>query len=84
MRHDQVAVGDDTYETTALPAYTLVRGYRHDPSGDMYPPSSCETLGVSNSIPMKSSAQRRIWAMRRTNTWFCVLAIKVSALPRTQ
>lgn len=24
MRHDQVAIGDDTYETTTLPAYRSV------------------------------------------------------------
>ncbi|KAF6231171.1 hypothetical protein HO173_010671 [Letharia columbiana] len=26
MRHDQVAIGDDTYETTILPAYMSCKG----------------------------------------------------------
>lgn len=30
MRHDQVAVGEVTYETTTLPAYTSVSSRRHD------------------------------------------------------
>lgn len=47
MRHDQVAIGDDTYETTTLPAYMSVSSCRQDQSEDMHPLASCENLAVS-------------------------------------
>ena len=53
MRHDQVATGDDTYETTILPAYTLVSSHRHHQSEDVHPLASCVNLGVSQFISNK-------------------------------
>lgn len=58
MRDDQVAIGDDTYETTTLPAYTSVSSHRHGQSEDMHPPASCENMGVSKSVSNRISAQR--------------------------
>lgn len=54
MRHDQVAIGDDTYETTTLPAYTSVSSRQHDQSEEMHIPASCENMVVSDSISNKN------------------------------
>lgn len=57
MSHDQVAIGEDTYETTTLPAYTSMSSRRHDQSEDSHPPAFCEILGVSNSLSNNSPTQ---------------------------